>query len=321
MNLSTLKDWVPFRFFSRDGGLLVDWAFLGRQRFTESFFEQTIGARLRRRADLLFRHQTSLDILEELYTRHRAPEPAGFIFHMSRCGSTLVSQMLAALEQNIVISEARPIDQVLESSLPLEARAQWLRWTINALVQPRFGERYSFVKFDAWHVAQIPTIVHAFPTTPWIFLYRDPVEVLVSQQRERGVQVIPGFLNAIRLGLDQGELSLDYDEYAAIVLGRFCELACQHLALGGRLVNFTELPDAVPDLLLKFFCVECTEQELLALSNAAQFNAKAKGVYFQPDSAAKQREATATLRELAARFMTPAYEKLEALRKAQPSLD
>ena len=33
---------------------------------------------------------------------------------MSRCGSTLVSQMLAALPQNIVISEAAPIDAVVQ---------------------------------------------------------------------------------------------------------------------------------------------------------------------------------------------------------------
>lgn len=321
MNLSALEGWVPFRFFHRQREFLVDWVFLGRERFSDSFFEQTIARCARHPANLLFRHQTPLDVLQQLYEQHPAPEPAGFIFHVSRCGSTLVSQMLAAIERNIIISEARPIDQVLGSSLPMETQAQWLRWTINALVQPRFGERHSFIKFDAWHVGQIPTIVHAFPTTPWIFLYRDPVEVLVSQHRERGVQVVPGFVNPVRLGLEQGELSLDYDEYAAIVLGRICELACQHRALGGRFVNFTELPDAVPDLLLKFFRVEYTEQELLALRSAAQFNAKAKGMYFQPDSAAKQREATATLRELAARFMAPAYEKLESIRKAQPSLD
>ena len=36
--------------------------------------------------------------------------PSGFIFHMSRCGSTVISQMLAALAEHVVVSEAGPID-------------------------------------------------------------------------------------------------------------------------------------------------------------------------------------------------------------------
>ena len=37
-------------------------------------------------------------------------DPTGFIFHLARCGSTLVSQMLAALPEHIVLSEA-PADR------------------------------------------------------------------------------------------------------------------------------------------------------------------------------------------------------------------
>src|SRR5678816_558328 len=104
------------------------------------------------------------------------------IFHMSRCGSTLVAQMLAALERNIVISEARPIDQVLGAKVDEERRIAWLRWIVNALAQRRRpAEEFFFIKLDAWHVLHLPLIQRAFPNTPWVFLYRDPIEVMVSQ--------------------------------------------------------------------------------------------------------------------------------------------
>src|SRR2546430_2644461 len=126
--------------------------------------------------------------------------PSGFIFHMSRCGSTLLTQMLAALAHNIVISEASPIDAVVRAphvrpALSDDQHALWLRWMIGALGQPRSGnERHYFIKLDCWHTLALPLFRRAFPDVPWGFLYRDPVEVLVSQLRMPGPQIIPRML-------------------------------------------------------------------------------------------------------------------------------
>src|SRR5688572_7060783 len=116
MDLALLDGWVPFRLFSRGGEPWVDWVHLGDARFTEPFFEQTIRRCLRHPADALFRHQTPLTALSELYRQRPGLTPAGFVFHWSRCGSTLVAQMLAALEQSTVISEAGPLDAVLRAN-------------------------------------------------------------------------------------------------------------------------------------------------------------------------------------------------------------
>src|ERR1043166_3127673 len=109
MNSVALQDWVPLRFLARDQRNLVDWVFVGGERFTDPFFEQTVSRCLTHPANVLFRHQTSVEVLREIYEQRRGLEPAGFIFHMSRCGSTLISQMLAAVKRNIVISEARHV--------------------------------------------------------------------------------------------------------------------------------------------------------------------------------------------------------------------
>jgi hypothetical protein len=51
---------------------------------------------------------------------------------------------------------------------------------VAALGQARAGETRLFLKLDCWHMRDLPLFRRAFPNTPWVFLYRDPVEVLVS---------------------------------------------------------------------------------------------------------------------------------------------
>jgi hypothetical protein len=97
----------------------------------------------------------------------RAPD--GLIFHMSRCGSTLAAQMLAASPANVVISEAPPIDAVLRLEADDETKVARLRAMVAALGQARAGESRLFLKLDCWHVRDLPLFRRAFPDTPWVF--------------------------------------------------------------------------------------------------------------------------------------------------------
>lgn len=323
MNLDLLQGWVPLRMIWRNGKPSLDWGFMGENRFTESFFEQTVDRCLRHPANLLFRHETGMEVLDELLSGKPGIAPNGFVFHLSRCGSTLVAQMLAALESTVVMSEARPIDQVLRAhfqnpDVDEATRVRWLRGVINALAQPRTGrERCFFVKFDSWHVLQLPLIVKAFPQVPWIFLYREPVEVMVSQARQPGAQMIPGAIEPEFLGLKPADSS-SLDEYCARVLGRVCEAAVEYCDCGrGRFVHFRELPGVMTGPLLKFFGLQCSDEEIARMQHASRFNAKTPALTFEEDSALKQRDATDAIKELAQRWIAGPYEKLEQLRAAQ----
>ena len=48
---------------------------------------------------------------------------------------------------------------------------------------------------DAWQIHSLPLIRAAFPDTPWVFVYRDPLEVMVSQLARPGTLNIPGALD------------------------------------------------------------------------------------------------------------------------------
>jgi len=161
---------------------------MGSRRLTEPFFEQTLHRHMTHPFHQLFRRETSMEEMVAWTLAHPGAPLRGVIFHMSRCGSTLMSQQIAALECNIVASEPAPLDAILRAhqripTLPREIQVSWVRAMAAALGQPRCGEQALYIKTDCWHIHQIDLIREAFPEVPWIFLYRDPIEVMVSQQR------------------------------------------------------------------------------------------------------------------------------------------
>lgn len=322
MNVEQLAGWMPVRVFWQGAEPFVEWAMLGEIRLKEPFFEQTMGIAMRYPFNQLFRRRTQVSALAELETKSPGLPPRGFIFHMSRCGSTLISQMLAALSCNLVLSEAAPIDSILRAQVNHpqvtdEERVRWLRWMVNVLGQKRHDEeRHLFIKFDSWHVLDLPLIERAFPGVPWIFLYREPVEVMASHLRSRGGQLLPGYLRPAEVDLDAQSMSrMSLDEYTARVLAKFCETALRYRRVGrGLLVNYSQLPDIFFDSLLDHFGVSYAPEEIERMRRATAFDAKRPGMQFKSDAAEKQREITAEARQLAERWMAPVYAELESAR-------
>ena len=108
--------WLPIRASWQRAELYVHWAYFGERRLRDAFFEGDVRGCLYAPFNRLFRYVTPIETLAAWLKTRPHLEPSGFIFHMSRCGSTLVSQMLAALPSNIVVSEASPIDTVVQAN-------------------------------------------------------------------------------------------------------------------------------------------------------------------------------------------------------------
>lgn len=320
-DLPELAGWIPIRLYCQDQRTMVDWCYLGPSGFRDPFFSQTVEHCLRLPFNQIFRHQTSIEALRQINDQCPGLPAAGFIFHMSRCGSTLVSQMLAALESHIVISEAPLVDWILSPDarrppVTEQQRVEWLHWLISVLGQPRLGaERKLFVKFDAWHIFYLPLIRLAFPDVPWLFLYRDPVEVLVSQFDMRGAHMVPGVIAPEIFGMDlQTAVALTPENYCARVLGAICQAGLEHHLDGGRLINYTQLPEIVWTSVLDFFGVSLSESELGLLQGVARQDAKNPSNAFTDDKAGKRQRATPAIQKAAADWLYPVYEGLEAAR-------
>ncbi|MFN2529911.1 MAG: sulfotransferase family protein [Pyrinomonadaceae bacterium] len=317
--LSKLEGWVPIKVYDRSGRPQLDWCYLGKLRFTDPFFNQTINYAARTPANLLFRHQTDISALNSLPTGLR---PNGFIFHVSRCGSTLVCQTLAALEESIVISEAAVLDEAIssrkQSTYTPQLRRELFKGLINALGQRRIGnEQRLFLKYDAWNIIDFASIREVFPDVPWIFLYRDPVEVLVSQVDQRGAHMIPGLVDPQWFGLDPAAaFTLKPVHYCALVLAALFEGGLQHYENGGLLVNYNQLPDAI-ETINRHFSFECTEAELHQMRKATRRDAKNPALEFQNTREEKKRNPPPEIREAANNGLYVIYERLEAARIAQ----
>lgn len=256
---------------------------------------------------------------------------SGAIFHMARTGSTLVSRLIGRTRLAMSVSEAAVIDQALfhaSGALPRDKGDALLRGVVAAYRRPRRpSERHFIVKMtDAMPNTRLPRFRQTFPEVPWVFIYRDPVEVMVSMMRGPTGNIRNWFRNraqvAERLRMPiLRDPAMWPEEFIARTLRRFCARAVEAAKATppGRFlaVPYTRLPEAIWESVAPHFGIRLSEQERAAMREEARFSAKrADGVAFQPDSKDKHEEATPQMRRLADRFVGPMIEELRALPQA-----
>jgi hypothetical protein len=307
-----LRHWFPLTASAGpDGGeITLAWRDMADIAFTDSFFENTLARQHRDERRVC---HTPLAALEQFCD---VPAPDAFIFHVSRCGSTLLTQLLASLPQCIVMSEPPIIDSVLrlhhDQGSP-GATVALLRQVMRAMGQRRTGQEQHFViKFDCWHIHSLELLRAAFPDTPCLFLYREPQAVLASHQRQRGPQMVPGLIHPALLPLPAGPAAPgDLDAYTGRVLDSFYTAALAHAAAGRiRLLNYSQLPGIVFSDLLASLKIDCTPAQRDAMRQRSQFHSKYTGHAYRGDARAPQEERLARL----AAQIAPGYQALEQLR-------
>ncbi len=245
-------DWMPAGLMQMENEPLCRWMYFDGKAFTEPFFDETLN-RIRR----LPANKRGIPscssipfMIAEGQTADSVPLSA-FIFHISRCGSTLLTQMLSTDPQHIVLSEVPLFDDLLR--LPHRFPAIGQAFSVNAfaaalrlLGRNRTGAgRHLFVKTDCWHVFFYQEIRRVFPETPILLLYRDPGEVLRSQQKIRGVQSVPSNLEPAFTGIPAGDFPPhDLDGYFSALLERIMARMTEIARADPRavLVNYREGP-------------------------------------------------------------------------------
>lgn len=313
MERLNLEGWLPIRVWQEAGQWQVDWCWFGDTRLHQPFFRDAVEDALRLPFNQAFRRKTALSTLTDWQVCSPGLTPSAFIFHSSRCGSTLVSQMLARLDNHIVISEPPPLDALLRSDLPAVERRAAIKGLLPAYGQCRRGvEQRLVIKLDAWNIGELPLLRECFPETPWLFLYRDPLEIAVSHLRRPGVHMVPGMIGTSVLD-DEFPFS-GREDYIARRLGRLLASGlAQCQAFGGWAVNYSELPQAMAGRLAAFFALDI-EQRRQVFAAVGQ-HAKQPSQVFVGDGDDKRREASALLRERVGRWAREPYEGLEQLRK------
>ena len=308
--------WTPIHIFRSTPQPEILWSRLGTSRFDDPFFTQTVGTALNRPLPKLLQRTTSLDELVAASEREPAVDPLGFIFHVSRCGSTLISQMFARLPLIITISEAYPLmDATDDPRLSVGDRRRAFRALVRLYGRNVNGtETGSVFKLGLREIFAWRMIAEIFPHVPRLVLHRDPVEVLVSNLTTPCEAAFPGVIAAELLGPSPQPI-VSHEDYTMFVFSRIYAAALDAARAPGSLVlDYTALPDAVENRIAPHFGIPLTDADRTAMRSASRINAKdASNTEFSPDSADKQSRASAALREYCAAFIEPIRTQFHAL--------
>jgi hypothetical protein len=242
-------------------------------------------------------------------------EPAGIVFHVARCGSTLVSQVLKQQGQCVVYSEPLPFNELLlpPYAYPRQELVAAVRSLGDAFAS-HAGQPY-VLKLSSWNTLFCDIVAEAFPSTPWVLCLRDPVEVAVSLvARPPGwMQGNAGAAAVLRRAVDPTGATQSPAELAARLYGAFCAAACRLDPARGRLLDYAELPGAIWGMVAPHFGLAVDDLQRARMMQEARTDAKApfgKAREFTGDAASKQAAATPELRAAIEQFAQPELARL-----------
>ena len=272
--------------------------------------------------------------------------PTGFVFHESRVGSTLVANLLGSDPFNMVFSESTPPTSVLMDCRGCSHEDQVARFRDTVLAMGRSPvHKRVFFKFQSITATQMKVALEAFPDTPWVFVYRDPVQTMMSHlDPSKGSGKNANCLKSKRSPSEKVKASLSKvgliaknapnEAVCAAHLNMLCEHALDALEEFGRyesdparcrglLLDYKFLPGAVPNVLLPHFgLAEAPSSSLLTrmAKESAQYSKsssrnvkRGKAGIFTGDSEDKEKRSTGAIDEWAQRLMAATYEKMGAL--------
>lgn len=321
-SIERLKSWLPVDVLIEDGQPVIEWMDMAGVDCWEPFFFQTI-ERVRKERKV---QTTGLEALIEFEKVSDTLSPSGFIFHTSRSGSTLVANACRALNDSLVISEAPVIPKFIgrlftdtDDKTKELLYLVFLRGAVSALGQRRSGtERNYFIKFTSTCFLQFQRLRRIWPNVPALFLYRHPLEVMVSNMKR-----VPSWLeiendpkvSAALIGIETEQLfGMSREEYCARALGQYYAAAESFADENTMLLNYDELSPATLLSIIRFFSVEPSPEEIERVTETARLNAKdPQGSEFHADSDTKLDEASEYLIELADEWAMPAYRRLKKL--------
>jgi hypothetical protein len=207
-------------------GHLVGWLEAGPIEYREPFFDETISKmRCLPQNRHPFKSTSSLQMMEEWAAGLDCLKPSAIVFHVSRCGSTLLSQLLGLNSNNIVLAEVPFFDDLLRARFKENGQdqSQFLPHAVSMYGQKRKGnEERLFIKTDSWHLFFNEQWRSFYPDTPFVLLYRRPDEVIRSQMKRKGLHVIPGMIEKEIFELGSLPAMADgYENYIAAVLEQY----------------------------------------------------------------------------------------------------
>lgn len=207
-------------------------------------------------------------------------EPALFIFHVSRCGSTLAANYFATDPENRVFNEPMLFANLLEGSVEDQKDVD-LNWLINIFSLGRLEEqRRLVIKLSSRHLCHVKWFHETFPDVPKYLIIRDPEEVIVSNVESPPYHLISAGKETNR-GLE--DLALEY-------LEEVYEWAVSNSEVFDHIVDYRMLKEQLPLLETKLWKVEGNEERNGHIEHVFKSSSKNLEKEFVEDTSAKKKK-------------------------------
>jgi len=289
--------------------------------------------------------------------------PTAVVFHETRCGSTLISNTMASFmpKHTRVYSESPPPVDALRACDDDRSHEGGKRHcdpgAQDALIQDVFYmmgritriERPQFVFYKIQSIGShsIDAFVRAMPDTPWLFAYRDSVEIMMSHFKnyQMGNPLSSSFFpvclrsfgkpnpNPVLKSLVEAQGStvdqLTKEEFCAAHLASLAESAVREhdkvVGSGSKtphwFVNYSELPNRIWGTILPAVTRGLVEIDQTAIAKMQQIGhtyskgrGQKAGQRWHEDSTLKQGNAPAVVKDAVAKFLDPVYKRMESIR-------
>jgi hypothetical protein len=279
------------------------------------------------------------------------------VFHESRCGSTLVANSFVGVNpsKHRVYSESAPVFEALDifcsqqdySFLPPARRSLRSQQSSSEVCsRPKQAglvlhdvitlmsrsndpkEMRVLFKFQSKLTRYLPVFLQAFPNTPWLFVFREPVQVLASYFRGTMENAAWGCIRtqdnppyavqqiAKRRGVNDAS-TLSSEDYCAAHLASLTEAAVYGLQSSslGIAVDYKGLPTDLREIFSRRLGIPMGAAEINNLNQMSYHYSKGRpgqARAWKEDSQIKQHKATDQLREAAQTFLQDSYQRLSS---------
>ena len=279
-----LDRWLPVEMIKEEGEAKFRWIYTGEINYNMPFFDEVLN-KARGLEENMERSalSTPADLLPGMAEQLDSLGPDAIIFHISRCGSTLISQALGMLDGAISIAEAPLFDEILRLSVYGTAVEQsnielWLQAAIKFYGVKRTGnESRFFLKTDSWHLLFHKHYRAIFQDVPFVIMYRHPGEVLESNNRRKGIQGIISQVPPEIYGFKNLDTSYAHpDNYMALVLEKFynCILDIAGSDPHVLLVNYNEGFNSMIGRITDFIGLKLSDDESERIESRGKYHAK-----------------------------------------------
>jgi hypothetical protein len=314
MNQLRSKNFLPIDISNYTPPLGMKWLNIEDDPFDGPFFDENTEAYVNKHTPNVI--ETSLSEVIATSQIVDCVSNKAFIFHMSRCGSTLLCNMFKQINKTIVHSE--PWAPVHLCELYTDANREYIDLAFRASVEMLGRRRFPYqenmvIKWFSGLTHHLPAVNRAFPDVPRIYLYRDPVEVLMSnlQDADQGWIYNPTLTRQTRQQTLEENTPLENCAYA---LAYKSQAFIDNYDERSLIVNYNQIGRELLELLVRHFKFDLSPAEIDQMIKARECHSKNINVKFAADTKEKQRNASPKLRSVAERIMGPVHEQLEKMK-------